>query len=184
MKRLLITIFLLFSTFGVAGTRHKGIVTFNTISGSGIGYGYRINKSWFIEFNGFVYFEGEDPSKELETHLLLGFELQRSIWHKGNNRFYGFIGTSFWYVERAIEQSRFVEPREIFYTKYDINRIFNTGFGIGWELDIGKGFYFSASLGLQYQLSEPYLIGELIDRNPSGTSFFGPGAGLSLKYGF
>lgn len=147
-------------------------------------YSYRIDKFWYLEVNGFVYFEGEDPSKELTTHLMAGGELQRSFYHIDKNRLYGFIGLSHWYIDKATTLTRFVDVREVEYTKHEINRIFNFGIGAGWEFQFTEDFYFSLSAGLQYQLSEPYLIGDLIDRNPLGTDFIGLGLGLSLKYAF
>lgn len=183
MYKLILSILIL-SSIALSGTRHKAGGTLNNISGSGILYSYRIDKFWYWETSGFVYFEGVDPSKELETHLMIGTEIQRSFYHIDQNRLYAFAGFSHWYIDRAITETIMGPVREEEITKHDINRIYNFGIGAGWEYQFRENFYFSVSAGLQYQLSEPFRIGELIDRNPEGTNFLGPGFGLSLKYAF
>ncbi|MDC1067921.1 hypothetical protein OAQ99_02040 [Candidatus Kapabacteria bacterium] len=182
MKFTILLLLLTFFSTSYSSTRNKTGITASTVSGTGVVFSHRFNKDWFLELNAFAFYNQEENKQKAELHLMSGFELQRNIWFVGKNRLYGLIGFSNWHIERTEDIIKTINDIETVNTKYDINRIFNIGLGIGWEYNLYNKLYISLSTGLQYQNSDPFQIGILIDRNPNGTTYFGPSFGLSLKF--
>lgn len=184
MKKLLIILFFTLTFPVFSGTRHSGGLKFSTYSGSGLNYTYRINKDWYWELTGAAFFLQGTDGFDQELHIIFGSELQYSFYRNGDHRIYSLIGLSTWYVERSVDITNVINDREITDTKYSINRMFNAGIGLGYETKIFEKVFFSVDVGLQYQISEPFLIGELIDRDLLGEEFLGFGFGSSIKYRF
>lgn len=156
-------------------------VNFSSISGSGLSYHTQINKDIEITATGFLYYTGDGVSKDIDKAYLFGSELQYNLSESKDNRLFLFLGSSFWYLEKEMPRSIKINDKLINYTVLDINRIWNLGLGIGYEIPIMDIAKFNLGIGLQYQTSSNGGASRYIDRSPNGTSFLGIGGTLGLR---
>lgn len=156
-------------------------VNLSSISGSGLSYHTQLNKNIEISATGFIYYTGDGVSRDLDKVYLFGTEVQYNLSDDSDNRLYLFLGGSFWYLEKEMPRSIKINDKLINYTVLDINRIWNVGLGLGYEIPIMDIAKFDLGIGLQYQTSGISGASRYIDRSPNGTSFFGVGGTLGLR---
>lgn len=160
-------------------------LSFSTLSGAGINWNHSLNSNVNLEFSGFYFYYGEKPPKVFDTYLNFGGEFQYNFLNNRKNRFYAFVGSSYWDINRynVIEiPSVNGSPSQ---KDIKINHFqFNYGFGLGDEFKIIDQFYLAVSLSYQFQNSDKSTLNSLIDRNPKGEKFNGIGFGCSFRYKF
>ncbi len=169
-----------FSSNLFAKERQVGI-NISSISGSGLSYHTQINKDVEIRATGFLYYTSDGESKDIDKAYIFGSELQYNLSDNRDNRLYLFLGTSFWYLEKEMPRSVKINDKLINYTLLDINRVWNFGTGIGYEISILDIAKLDLGIGFQYQNSGISKVSTYIDRSPSGTNFIGIGGSLGLR---
>lgn len=156
-------------------------INFSSISGSGLSYHTQLNKNIEFTATGFLYYTGDGVSKDIDKVYLFGSEFQYNLSDNKDNRLFLSLGSSFWYLEKEMPRSIKINDKLINYTLLDINRIWNFGLGLGYEVPIMDIAKFDLGVGLQYQTSGIGGASRYIDRSPNGTSFFGIGGTLGLR---
>lgn len=160
-------------------------LSFNTLSGSGLNFNTKINKSINLELTAFYFYLGENPPREYDTFLNFGSELQFNFHKNSDYRIYALLGGSYWNInEHYVEIVPVVNgsPREV--DRKISHTLFNYGLGVGSEIYLLKDFSISISLSYQFQNSENSNFNSVFDRNPKGDSFNGLGYGISFRYRF
>lgn len=184
MKHLITSILLLASVIVVQAKYPQGQmgIEISTINGSGLSYQLELDRHSAIKFNGFVYFISDSIPNETDYYFNIGANYQRNIYKSFDHRVYGFVGLSLWYVELKdidlVIENEF--EREVVIT--DLNRIWNTGIGVGYEYSFKDAVNFCFEIGLQYQSSGNSNISSWIDRDPEGLSFIGIGGSFGLRF--
>lgn len=165
-------------------TSHSLGLSFSSFSGMGFNYNYRYNKLINIDFTGFPAIV-QSSNKETDDKVFnLGTLIRYNFLKKDNYDIYLGFGGSFWYVERSFIDRVTINSREYTNQVFDINRVYNYGAVTGIRYSLSRKFKVDLNVGIQYQTSDPYNIGILIDRDQRGTSYIGLAGGFSLNYKF
>ncbi len=164
--------------------KHQFGLGFSTISGSGLTYQLDIDKLNTLRLNFFAYYQGEEPPDKIKLYSNIGLEYQFNLYNNRTERAYLFAGGSYWLIEKRDYEWGYIKDIKTKIADNELYRLFNTGFGAGYEVKFWGRAAFSISLGLQYQISEKSSLDKLFDRNPTGESFFGLGGGIGLRYTF
>lgn len=168
---------------GVSYPKHQFGLGYSMISGVGLEYQIEITNSSALKTNFIAYYYGDNPPNEMNIYDVFGLQYQYNLMKFSGNRLYAFIGGSYWHledrtVEEVISNDLVLEKRIV-----KMDRIWNFGTGIGYELLIYRNFVISAEFGAMYQLSNSVdHIDEFFDRDQLGTSFFGVGGGISFRF--
>jgi hypothetical protein len=164
--------------------KHQFGLGFSSISGAGLTYQLDVSKVSSLQTNFFAYYQGEEPPDKVKLYANIGLEYQYNLFNDRETRYYLFSGASYWLIEKRDYKLGYVNDILTKLAENDLQRLYNFGLGIGYEIKFWGHAAFSASLGLQIQKSDESNLDKLFDRNPSGTSFFGLGGGIGIRYTF
>lgn len=187
MKKIILTIAFLISLTtiygGVSYPKHQFGLGYSMVSGVGLEYQIEITNKSAFKTNFIAYYYGENPPNEMKIYDVFGLQYQYNLMKFTGNRLYAFAGGSYWHledrtVEEVISNDLVLEKRLV-----KMDRIWNFGTGIGYEILVFRNFVISGEIGALYQISNSVdHIDKFFDRDPLGTSFFGVGGGISLRF--
>lgn len=181
MYKLIFVVFVIFLNTIYAGIypKHQVGIGFSSISGAGINYLMETNPENLFKLSLFYYYQGDDKLNQ-DINANLGLEYNYNIYKTEYNRFFALAGFSWWDIEKK-RYSTYIENDITYEIKnIKINHIWNYGLGLGYEYR-RKKFAVSLDIGYQYQISQNGYFGDIFNRS-NGEDYFGPSAGISIRY--
>lgn len=160
-------------------------LSFSSLSGAGINYNRELNSKFNLELNSFYFYLGNNPPKVYDTYFNIGGEFQYNIFKNSYNRFYSFIGLSYWNInQNYVIQIPVVNGSPKEESKIKSHSILNYGFGVGNEFRVLNDFSLSFSILYQFQNLKNSSLNNFLDRNPKKDFYQGFGFGVSFRYKF
>lgn len=163
--------------------KHQVGLGYSSFSGAGLNYQIEINKHSALQASLLPYYTSKS-SDEMDIIGVFGAEFQQNFFRTNQQRYYLFAGAGISHLEDRSITKKIINDLEIIEKNITTNRIYNFGFGAGIEYKFSPRVSTGFGLGLLYQISDKSKNSEFWDRNPTGESFLGLGASLSIRYVF
>lgn len=187
MKKLIIIIsILIFAVADLSAVRypkHQMGIGYSMIRGGGLEYQIELNQKSALKFSFVTYYFGEEAPDDMQIYVVVGAEYQYNILKEKDYRLYALTAASIWHIEDRKLNEYQINDRLFRERITRLNRMFNAGIGAGFEYNLTEKMVFNISAGAYYQSSynSPW-TDSFFDRDPSGTSFFGLGGGIGLRF--
>lgn len=188
MNKIYYILFILFFIFSydvkaVSYPKHHFGIGYSMIRGGGLEYQIELNKISSLKFSFLAYYYGEEPPDDMSIYAVLGAEYQYNLFKNAKHRVFSFAAISHWHIEERDLNEYLISDLIIRERITELNRLNNIGIGLGYEYKLAKKTSIDIQTGLYYQNSfSSDTTPAFIDRNPNGQSFFGLGAGITLKF--